>query len=259
MSAGVRWAWIFLHHEEGGPAGRDAEAVDDAWRFWATVTGSAISARRGDRSEFATLVPVEGDGWVKLQRTLVGDGTHLDLVVDDIDAAADLAGALGAEPVDSSEGVRVMRSPGGYVFCFTSWAAEGRPSQQVRQGQEALLDQLCLDIPASLFEAETAFWSAVTGWELSSSAHEEFRSLVRPSAIPVRLLLQRLGADEGVVSGHPDVACADRAASVQRWVEVGATVVEEHPGWTVMRDPAGLVFCLTDRDPATGRVVGGVR
>jgi hypothetical protein len=24
--------------------------------------------------------------------------------------------------------------------------------------------------------------------------------------------------------------------------------------WTVLTDPAGLVYCVTDRDPATGRL-----
>jgi len=29
-------------------------------------------------------------------------------------------------------------------------------------------------------------------------------------------------------------------------------VVKAFRQWTVMRDPAGRIYCLTDRDPATG-------
>lgn len=250
----IRWVWLFLHHEEGEGGGR-AAAVDRAWDFWSRVTGSELSPRRGERGQFTTLVPRSGDGWVKLQRTLRGDGIHLDLVVEDVDTAADQAEHLGAERVDSYDQVRVIRSPGGFVFCFTDWSAEGRPGHQERGGRATLLHQACLDIPAELFDAETTFWSALTGWTLEQPTDDEpeFRSLRRPEGIPVRILLQRRGESGGTTTGHPDVACAARATAVAEWVAAGAEVVHDRPWWTVMRDPAGLVFCLTDRDPQTGR------
>lgn len=247
----IRWVWLILHHED--PSGPDAR-VDRAWDFWSEVTGSTISPRRGDRGELATLVPADGDGWVKLQRTVQGDGIHVDLVVEDVDDAASQAEALGAHRVASYSHGRVMRSPGGFTFCFTSWEAEGEPTRQVREGHDVLLDQVCLDIPAACFDHEAEFWSALTGWGVEVSPSEEFRSLRRAESVPVRFLLQRLGTEEGAVTGHPDAACADRAATVERWVTAGAELLHEHTWWTVMRDPAGLVFCLTDRHPQTGAV-----
>ncbi len=47
----------------------------------------------------------------------------------------------------------------------------------------------------------------------------------------------------------PDLACADREASVGRHLAAGARVVQVREGWTVMADPVGRVYCLTDRDP----------
>lgn len=53
---------------------------------------------------------------------------------------------------------------------------------------------------------------------------------------------------------HPDLASADRADDVRRHVELGASLEDEHQRWSVRTAPGGQVYCLTDRDPATGRV-----
>ncbi|MEO7267874.1 MAG: VOC family protein [Knoellia sp.] len=46
-----------------------------------------------------------------------------------------------------------------------------------------------------------------------------------------------------------DFACRDRVASRETHVATGASVVSEHEFWTVMRDPAGRIYCLTHRLP----------
>ena len=94
---------------------------------------------------------------------------------------------------------------------------------------------------------EPGFWCALTGWELWHSPYaDEFHSLVRPRGIPIRLLLQRLGAEEsGPVRAHLDIATDDRAAETRRHAALGARVA----------DPAGLAYCLTDRDAESGMLV----
>ncbi|MGV9240782.1 VOC family protein, partial [Streptomyces nigra] len=67
----------------------------------------------------------------------------------------------------------------------------------------------------------------------------------------VRILLQRLG-EERPPSAHVDLACADIAATRARHEELGAVSVADGAHWTVLRDPAGGVYCLTARDPGTG-------
>lgn len=55
--------------------------------------------------------------------------------------------------------------------------------------------------------------------------------------------------DTGRKQFHLDLAAHDPAATVDRAVELGATRPDEQPGsdrWTVLLDPAGHPFCVTD-------------
>lgn len=45
---------------------------------------------------------------------------------------------------------------------------------------------------------------------------------------------------------HLDVAVADRSAERRRVLDLGASVVREAEGYTVMADPEGNRFCLVD-------------
>ena len=231
-------------------------------RFWSAVTGYAVSPDRGADAEFTTLLPPVGDPYLKIQRTAADTegslpGVHLDLHVASTEQSATRAGTLGAEVVHRSEhGYVVLRSPGGFVFCFVHEPLTERPwPTRWPQEHESVVDQVCLDIPAVAYEAECTFWSELTGWPLRGSvSRPEFHHLVRPDGIPVRLLLQRLVEPvTGPVTGHLDLACDDRPTEVARHVRLGATVVADHGGgWTTLRDPAGGRYCITDRDPRSG-------
>lgn len=235
----VRRAWVFLDTPRS--------EADVSWRFWAHVTDSRLAPTRGDDGEFSTLLPARGEPWVRLQAVGDGGGIHLDLDVDDVHAVADTAEQLGAARVGAiGDTVVLMRSPGGFPFCLTAWHGQ---SGQVREGLASILDQACLDVPRARWVTETAFWSALTGWELRESDEPGFSFLVRPPDIPLRVLLQRLDEEDGPVRGHVDLACSDRSESVRQHVAAGATLVEERSSWTVMRDPSGRVYCLTDRSP----------
>ena len=236
----VRWAWIFLD--------TPADAAPVAWPFWAAVTGGSLAPVRGDEGEFSTLLPARGGAWVKLQAVGAGPGgVHLDLDVDDVHAEAARAESLGAVRTGAiGETVVILRSPGGFTFCLTTYEGESEP---VRDGLGVVLDQVCLDVPRVAWGAEVAFWEALTGWELRDSDEPGFAYLVRPHDVAVRVLLQRVDDERGPVRGHVDLACAERGAETARHVAAGATVVREHRFWTVMCDPTGRVYCLTDRSP----------
>ncbi|MGW5365656.1 VOC family protein [Actinopolymorpha pittospori] len=45
---------------------------------------------------------------------------------------------------------------------------------------------------------------------------------------------------------HLDVAATDRREEVDRLRKLGASVLEEFPTWTLMGDPEGNEFCVTD-------------
>lgn len=230
-----------------------ASSYDGGVRFWRGVTGYDVSAARGDRLEFATLLPPAGDDFLRVQR--VGDGPggiHLDLHVESPREAADIAVSLGAEKV-ADRGYLVMRSPGGFTFCLVTQPASVRPAPAAWDGHHSLVDQVCLDIPAAAYDAECVFWAALTGWaHTESPVSPDFSRLDRPSGVPLRLLLQRLGERSGSVRAHLDLATDDRLSETLRHARLGAAVLAEHSRWTVLRDPVGAAYCITDRDPHTG-------
>ena len=73
--------------------------------------------------------------------------------------------------------------------------------------------------------------------------------------MPLRLLLQRL--DESQAPGctaHLDLASDNVPAERARHESLGAEVVRVMPSWTTLQDPAGLRYCITGRNPVTGKI-----
>ncbi|WP_053662108.1 VOC family protein [Streptomyces sp. MMG1121] len=244
----IRWTYAF--------ADRPADRLGEAGAFWTTVTGTRLSEPRGERGEFMTLLPdaaTGADACVKLQGVAEGDGgAHLDLCVQDVREAAATARDLGADLVADHGDLVVLRSPAGQLFCVVAWHGEAVRPPVVAGGR---LDQVCLDIPPSAYRAESDFWAGLTGWERLAGSRPEFEVLRPPAGLPVRILLQRLAA-ERPASAHLDLACADIGAVRARHERLGAVPVSHGPHWSVMRDPAGGVYCLTGRDPETGGLPG---
>ncbi|MFJ4620491.1 VOC family protein [Streptomyces sp. NPDC088812] len=243
MSIPVPWAYAFVD--------RPADHFEPACAFWTAVTATRLSEPRGERGEFVTLLPEGADGCVKAQRVAGGGGgAHLDLCVEDVPGFVGAALALGAETVAPHDGWAVLRSPAGQLFCAVPWHGESvRPP--VVSGSR--LDQVCLDVPPSAYAGEVAFWTALLpDWTSRPGSLPEFHSVAPPAGLPVRLLLQRLD-DERPLSAHLDLACGPDIDAVRaRHERLGAVLVAAHSHWTVMRDPAGGLYCLTGRDPETG-------
>jgi hypothetical protein len=51
------------------------------------------------------------------------------------------------------------------------------------------------------------------------------------------------------VTAHLDWSASDPEAEVAAHVAAGAEVQRRFQGWTVLRDPAGLPYCITHRRP----------
>ncbi|MFI1162752.1 VOC family protein [Streptomyces sp. NPDC020801] len=241
----IRWTHVFVDR----PAARFARALD----FWTAVTDTRPSGLRGEHDEFVTLLP-EGaeaaDACVKVQAVAAGDGgAHPDFAVEDVPGFVGAALRLGAQTVAAHDGWAVLRSPAGQLFCAVPWHGEAvRPP--VVHGSR--LDQVCLDVPPSAHDAEVAFWTGLLdGWESLPGSRPEFHVLKPPPGLPIRVLLQRLD-EERPGSAHLDLACADIPATRVRHENLGAAHVADHAHWTVLRDPAGGLYCLTGRDPGTG-------
>lgn len=246
----VRWVTGFID--------RPPSSFEAAATFWAAVTGSDLSAMRGSQRKFASLRPPDGDAYLRLQRVVEGrGGCHLDLHVEDVAELAERAVAAGAVEMERHATFVVLRSPTGMPWCAVPHRGEQvRPAPQPagNSGHLHLVDQVCIDIPATRFDEECAFWSRVTGWGLrDSSARLEFRYLVRPEGLPLRLLLQR--CDERQLTGaHLDLASSDVPAVAAHHERLGARITAVFEHWTLMADPSATAYCVTARDPHTGRL-----
>ena len=249
--------WISAFLDVPAPCQERAEA------FWAGVTGYAVSARRGEFGEFSSLVPEEGDVYLKVQRVdSDAPRIHLDLHVADPRAAADEAVALGAREVADlglvHHGLVVLTSPGGFTFCLVDHPAASVPAPAAwPDGSVSRVYQVCLDIPPELFDAEREFWVGLTGGRAEHLERRPEFWFLRP-VMPMgltSLLLQRLDSGSGPVQAHLDVGSSDRPREVARHVALGASVVRTEEFWTVLSDPSGSSYCITDRDPRTGNVV----
>ena len=203
--------------------------------FWRSVTATELSPVRGTDGEFATLLPTDGEAFLKVQR--IGSdrpSVHLDLH-------------------GSGETWEVRTSPGGFAFCVNVPAGGDRPAPVTwPSGHTSLVDQVCLDIPPGAYDDECAFWAELTGWELAPTSAPYMRQLVRPTGMPLRVLLQRRDEGDDPVTAHLDLASSDREAEVARHLSLGATIDGGGPRWTRLRDPVGMLYCVTDRDPVTG-------
>lgn len=243
----IEWLAVFADAPES--------SVGAAIRFWSAVTASAALAPHGDDDELLPLAAAGEDPylWVQKVRRSAGEGGwHLDAFVDDLDEATAVAKTLGASVTRTRPDLVTLSSPAGQPFCLVTHEDENRLAGPRRWpgGYHSLLDQICLDIPSAAYDGESRFWSALTGWEVHHGDLPEFDHLIRPPHVPLRILLQRLGhADSGPVRAHVDFACDDVGKERQRQETHGAVTVRIAEHWTTLRDPAGLEYCLTDRNP----------
>jgi hypothetical protein len=157
---------------------------------------------------------------------------------------------LGASVVERPlDDLAIMRSPGGFVFCFVPGDTGRRPAPAPwADGHTSYVDQVCLDIPPGRYDDELDFWTAVTGWaRRDPGTGSEFGRLTPGPDQPLQLLLQRLDDEQAAVTAHLDWSSTDREAEIQQHVAAGAELQKSFAGWTVLRDPAGMTYCITGR------------
>ena len=116
------------------------------------------------------------------------------------------------------------------------------------------IQKIVIDVPPDVHDREVAFWGAATGRRL-----ERFDRFPEYSGSAIDdhgtwLLVQRI--QQGTPRVHLDIHTDDLAAEVARLRALGAEMVESPDvPWQVMRDPAGLPFCVIPNEP--GRLHDG--
>jgi hypothetical protein len=106
-----------------------------------------------------------------------------------------------------------------------------------------------VDVPAENYEAVTDFWAGALATDAESSDEDpDYAALGRP--VPgLEFMVQRVDAPARI---HLDIETDDVEAEVDRLEALGAERVEKIETWWVMRDPAGLLFCVVRvQDPET--------
>ena len=109
------------------------------------------------------------------------------------------------------------------------------------------LSKIVIDVPAADHDRELAFWSGATGLPLARyDRHPEYHG-AELHGQELGLLIQRLG--DGPARVHLDIHTDDPAAETARLEKLGAELVEQVHQWWIMRDPAGLLFCVVPERP----------
>jgi len=99
-----------------------------------------------------------------------------------------------------------------------------------------------LDFGSDVHDAARDFWEvALAGDVRRGRKYPEYHVLEHPAALgPV--MIQDVG--DGASRIHLDIETDDPLAEVSRLISAGATLEQQHEEWTVLRDPAGLLFCV---------------
>jgi hypothetical protein len=110
------------------------------------------------------------------------------------------------------------------------------------------LFKIVIDVPAADHDSELSFWESAVGQPLPQFDYPEYHGAALHGQ-DFWLLTQRLG--DGRAGVHLDIHTDDLAAEVGRLERLGAQRVRSVHSWWVMRDPAGLPFCVIPDPPGT--------
>jgi predicted enzyme related to lactoylglutathione lyase len=111
------------------------------------------------------------------------------------------------------------------------------------------LYKIVIDVPRADHDRELAFWSGAIGVPLTQlDRHPEYHG-GELHGQALGLLIQRLG--DGPARVHLDIHTDDPAAEIARLEKLGAELVRQVHAWWIMRDPAGLLFCVIPEPPGS--------
>jgi glyoxalase superfamily protein len=238
----------WLHAVIDVPADRQAAAS----RFWSRTLGWPLGPPWSGHPELRSFEPPEGSSYLHLQEIEGPARVHLDLESTDPAATVDEARRAGARLVAEHDRWQTLVSPGGLPFCVLEAGGRQAPDPTTwPDGHRSRMVQIAIDSPAAVHDDEVTFWrSLLQGRWVDSPAREFAGKWHDDAGSPLQLLFQRLDEPDGVVRAHLDHGTDDVEAEVARLGDLGAEDIGPGRGWHTLRDPAGLLFCVTGNSPA---------
>jgi hypothetical protein len=110
--------------------------------------------------------------------------------------------------------------------------------------------KVVIDVPPAEHDRELAFWQEALGQALPQFPSPQTEYHGGPlHGHDMWLLVQRL--DDGQPRVHLDMHTDNLDAEVARLEALGAERVRQVYSWWVMRDPAGLAFCVLPEPPGS--------
>ena len=98
-----------------------------------------------------------------------------------------------------------------------------------------------IDVPLAVNEQEVAFWAGALGRtpkrDLDDPAYADFGEVIPGMMFMVQ-------AVDAAARIHLDIETDDVESEVRRLETLGAVRVRQTESWWVMRDPAGVQFCV---------------
>ena len=227
-----------------------AERADTSTAFWSAVLGWPAGTAWPGQPEFCSFEPPTGTAYVHRQVGDHGPRVHVDLEVDDVAAETARLRDVGARIDHRLPDGQVMLSPGGLLFCLIGRQTHDVPDPVAWPGHRSRLVQVCIDSPPDRHDREVAFWQEATNGRWVRGGRE-FTGKLYPQDGPVQLLIQRLGDDIAgqPTTAHIDLGTDDIDAELTRVVALGATALWPGDGWHAVRDPSGMIFCVTANPP----------
>ncbi|MDT4939468.1 MAG: hypothetical protein QOG80_3139 [Pseudonocardiales bacterium] len=111
-----------------------------------------------------------------------------------------------------------------------------------------LLRTVVIDAPSDTHDRTRDFWTAALAAQPRRGTKYPEYHVLEQAATTGTVMVQDVGA--AVARVHLDIETDDIEAEVSRLLAVGAAEVERHDGWVVLRDPAGLLFCVVPGEGA---------
>jgi Glyoxalase-like domain len=229
-----------------------SDRADGQSTFWGEALGWPLGEAWSGHPELRSFEPPRGDPYVHLQEAATEPRVHLDLSVGttvEADAVVTTALDSGACLVGREDRWRTLLSPGGLPFCVVAHGADAPRSEAWPGGHRSRLVQVCVDAQRDAHATEVHFWRGLLEGRWVASGADEFGGKWHCDGSPLQMLFQRLDEPGRSVRAHLDLGTDDLPAEVQRLVGLGAEDVGPGRGWHVLRDPAGLPFCVTGNAP----------